>query len=182
MENHINNLIKNILYNAILRMGFNDKNKIRVIGFCDEDMDEVCFKIKNLKKHEISCSGTRKFYDCLYRVAEIITKENKKSFVLLFLFSGEIIDKDIVRKLSYKMSQLSKKIKIISRIIKYNIDKSDFIKNKNNQVDNSKEDFITYGLIHQLNTGGMQSCKTLVINENDSDDVKINNIVKLFRK
>ena len=182
MENHINNLIKNILYNAILRMGFNDKNKIRVIGFCDEDIDEVCFTIKNLKKHEISCSGTRKFYDCLYRVAEIITKENKKSFVLLFLFSGEIIDKDIVRKLSYKMSQLSKHIKIISRIIKYNIDKSDFIKNKNNQVDNSKEDFITYGLIHQLNTGGMQSCKTLVINENDLDDVKINNIVKLFRK
>ena len=182
MEKHINNLIKNILYKAILRMGFNDNNKIRVIGFCDEDLDEVNFKIKNLKNHEISCMGKRKLYDCLYRVAEIITKENKKSFVLLFLFSGEIIDKEIIRKVSYKMSELGKKIKIISRIIKYNIDKSDFPKNKNNQVDNSKEDFITYGLIHQINTEGMNSCKTLIINEKDSDEIKINNIVKLFRK
>ena len=126
--------------------------------------------------------GKRKLYDCLTRVAGIITKENKKSFVLLFLFSGEIIDKEIVRKVSYKMSELGKKIKIISRIIKYNIDKSDFPKNKNNQVDNSKEDFITYGLIHQINTEGMNSCKTLIINEKDSDEIKINNIVKLFRK
>ena len=182
MENHINNLIKNILYKSILRMGFDDKDKIRVIGFCDEDLDEASFKIQNLKTHEITCMGQRKFCDGLYRVAQIITKENKKSFVLLFLFSGEIIDKEYIRNLSYKMSQLSKKIKIISRIIKYNIDKSDFIKNKNNQVDNSKEDYITYGLIHQLNTEGMQSLKTLVLNENDSDEIKINNIVKLFRK
>jgi hypothetical protein len=182
MENHINNLIKNILYKSILRMGFDDKDKIRVIGFCDEDLDEASFKIQNLKTHEITCMGQRKFCDGLYRVAQIITKENKKSFVLLFLFSGEIIDKEYIRNLSYKMSQLSKKIKIISRIIKYNIDKSDFVKNKNNQVDNSKEDYITYGLIHQLNTEGMQSLKTLVLNENDSDEIKINNIVKLFRK
>ena len=182
MENHINNLIKNILYKSILRMGFDDKDKIRVIGFCDEDLDEASFKIQNLKTHEITCIGKRKFCDGLYRVAQIITKENKKSFVLLFLFSGEIIDKEYIRNLSYKMSQLSKKIKIISRIIKYNIDKSDFVKNKNNQVDNSKEDYITYSLIHQLNTEGMQSLKTLVLNENDSDEIKINNIVKLFRK
>ncbi len=182
MENHINNLIKNILYKAILRMGFDDKDKIRVIGFCDEDLDEASFKIQNLKTHEITCMGKRKFYDGLYRVAQIIADENTKSFVLIFLFSGEIIDKEYIRNLSYKMSQLSKKIKIISRIIKYNIDKSDFVKNKNNQVDNSKEDYITYGLIHQLNTEGTQSLKTLVLNENDSDEIKINNIVKLFRK
>ena len=70
---------------------------------------------------------------------------------------------------------------MISRIIKYIIDDSDFPKNENNKIDLSKDDQITYGLIQQLNSEGMNCCQPLVLYENENEDLKINKIVKLFR-
>ncbi len=184
MEKYINNLLQNTLYKSILRMGFNDKDKIKLFGFSSEDSEEVNFIIEKIKTFNFVCMGKRGLFDCLHRISEIIvndTENEKKKYILLFLFSGEIIDKETVRKLSFEFSKMNKKINMISRIIKYIIDDSDFPKNENNKIDLSKDDQITYGLIQQLNTEGMNCCQPLVLYENENEDLKINKIVKLFR-
>ena len=184
MEKYINNLLQNTLYKSILRMGFNDKDKIKLFGFSSEDSEEVNFIIEKLKTFKFVCMGERGLFDCLHRISEIIvndTENEKKKYILLFLFSGEIIDKQTVRKLSFEFSKMNKKINMISRIIKYIIDDSDFPKNENNKIDLSKDDQITYGLIQQLNSEGMNCCQPLVLYENENEDLKINKIVKLFR-
>ena len=66
---------------------------------------------------------------------------------------------------------LSLNTKIISRIIKYINKDSDF---------EPEEDQITYGLIKQLNSGGIDSCKPLVIYESDPIEKQINEISSLI--
>ena len=75
---------------------------------------------------------------------------------------------------------LNSKVRIFSRVIKYITNKSDFPKKNNGEIDEEKEDIITYGLIKQLNTEGMKDCYPLVLKESDSQDYKINEIVKLI--
>ena len=79
------------------------------------------------------------------------------------------------------MLGLSSKIRIRARIIKYIISDSDFPKNENGNIDNSKEDIITYGLIKQLNTDGINSLRPLVLDENDNDyDKQIEDVIRLL--
>ena len=78
------------------------------------------------------------------------------------------------------MLGLNSKIRIISRVIKYITNKSDFPKKNNGEIDEEKEDIITYGLIKQLNTEGMKDYYPLVLKESDSQNYKINEIVKLL--
>ncbi len=180
MKNHINNLMQNVLYKAILNMGFNDEDKINLIGFCSEDVEEITFKLEKLKNHKITCLGERSLCDCLETIAKKIISKPDKRYILIFIISGEIFDKENVRILAFKMLGLNQKIEIISRVIKYINDDSDFARlSRNNKIDESKEDQITYGLIKQLNTGGTDSFRPLVIYENDPIEKQIKNISNL---
>ena len=163
MKNYINNLTQNVLYKAILKMGFKDKSTINLFEFSDT-VEEISFTLDKLQKHKIPCSGKRNLFDCLEIIAKTIISKPKKKYILIFIFSGEIVDKDNVRIFAYKMIGLNTKIEIKSRIIKYINKDSDF---------KSQEDQITYGLIKQLNSGGIDSCKPLVINESDPIEKQI---------
>ena len=182
-DNHMNNLLENVLYKSMLKVGFNDEDKIKILGFSSDDVEESVVKIEKLKKQKniLIGSGEREFYDCLNKIAEIIIKNPTKKYILLFVFTGEIVDKKNVRILAYKMLGLSSKIRIRARIIKYIISDSDFPKNENGNIDNSKEDIITYGLIKQLNTDGINSLRPLVLDENDNDyDKQIEDVIRLL--
>ena len=181
MKNYINNLMQNVLYKAILNMGYNDEDKINIIGFCSEDVEETTFKLEKLKKHKIICSGERNLCDCLETLAKTIISKPNKRYILIFLFSGEIVDKENVRILAFKMLGLNHKIEIVSRVIKYINNDSDFARLSNkNKIDESKEDQITYGLIKQLNSRGTDSFRPLVIYENDPIEKQINDISRLI--
>ena len=180
MINNINNLIQNIIYNVCLKLGFNEKDKIRIFGFNSKDVDECNIQIRKLPNHEISCEGERKLYDALNTAGEIMLKSPDINYFLFTLISGEIKDKDNLRILAFKMLGLGQKVKIISRVVKFVNSKSDFPKNRKGIIDESKEDLITYGLIRQLDTLGMTSVKPLVINESDSDYETITKIVENF--
>jgi hypothetical protein len=86
-----------------------------------------------------------------------------------------------VRILAFKMLGLNHKIEIVSRVIKYINNDSDFARLSNkNKIDESKEDQITYGLIKQLNSRGTDSFRPLVIYENDPIEKQINDISRLI--
>ena len=103
MKNNINNLIQNIIYNICLKLGFNEKDKIRIFGFNSKGGDENNIQIKKLPNHEISCEGKRELYDTLNTAGEIMLKSPDINYFLFTLISGEIKDKDYLRTLAFKM-------------------------------------------------------------------------------
>jgi hypothetical protein len=78
------------------------------------------------------------------------------------------------------MYGIQNKVQINSRVIKYITEESNFPKNENGEIDESKEESITYGLIKQLNTDGMESCKPIVIEDNIPDSQKIDIFTEMF--
>ncbi len=170
MKNYINNFTKNVLYKAILNMGFKDKDTINLFELSDT-VEDISFPLEKLQKHKITCSGERKLFDCLEAIVKKIIEKPEKKYILIFIFSGEITDKEIVRTIALKMLSLNTKTEIISRIIKYINKESDF---------EPEEDQITYGLIKLLNSGGIDSCKPLVIKESDPIEKQINEISSLI--
>ncbi len=80
------------------------------------------------------------------------------------------------------MKELNKKNKINIKIIKYIIDNSDFPKKENGEIDISKEDNITYGCIKQLNSDEFLSYNPFILNNNLSDNEKINQCCNYFKE
>ena len=176
MKNYIDNLIQNVIYNSLIKIGLSEKTKIKIFG----NGYEHNLIIKKLKNLIINCEGERNVFETLNLIGEEILKDPGKSYNLISLFSGEIIDKEKVRGLAYRMYGIQNKVQINSRVIKYITKESNFPKNENGEIDESKEDSITYGLIKQLNTDGMESCKPIVIEDNIPDSQKIDIFTEMF--
>ena len=179
MKNYIDDFVQNILTEVFIKIGLNEKDKIRLYCFND-NFEETNIQIKQLRNYEIECKGERELFDALNSAGEIILNCTEKNYILITILSGELKDNEDVRILAYKMLGLNSKVRIISRLIKYITDKSDFPKKNNGEIDEEKEDIITYGLIKQLNTEGMKDYYPLVLKESDSQNYKINEIVKLL--
>ena len=176
MKNYIDNLIQNVIYNSLIKIGLSEKTKIKIFG----NGYEHNLIIKKLKNLIINCEGERNVFETLNLIGEEILKDPVKSYNLISLFSGEIIDKEKVRDLAFRMYGIQNKVQINSRVIKYITEESNFPKNENGEIDESKEDSITYGLIKQLNTDGMESCKPIVIEDNIPDSQKIDIFTEMF--
>ncbi len=176
MQNYIDNLIQNIIYNSLIKIGLSEKTKIKIFG----NGYEHNLIIKKLKNLIINCEGERSIFETLNLIGEEILKDPVKSYNLISLFSGEIIDKEEVRGLAFRMYGIQNKVHINSRVIKYITEESNFPKNENGEIDESKEDSITYGLIKQLNTDGMESCKPIVIEDKFPDSQKIDIFTEMF--
>ena len=176
MKNYIDNLIQNVIYNSLIKIGLSEKTKIKIFG----NGYEHNLIIKKLKNLIINCEGERNVFETLNLIGEEILKDPVKSYNLISLFSGEIIDKEKVRGLAYRMYGIQNKVQINSRVIKYITEESNFPKNENGEIDESKEDFITYGLIKQLNTDGMESCKPIVIEDKFPNSQKIDIFTEMF--
>ena len=176
MKNYIDNLIQNVIYNSLIKIGLSEKTKIKIFG----NGYEHNLIIKKLKNLIINCEGERNVFETLNLIGEEILKDPVKSYNLISLFSGEIIDKEKVRGLAYRMYGIQNKVQINSRVIKYITEESNFPKNENGEIDESKEDSITYGLIKQLNTDGMESCKPIVIEDKFPNSQKIDIFTEMF--
>ena len=179
MKNYIDDFVQNILTEVFIKIGLNEKDKIRLYCFND-NFEEANIQIKKLRNYEIECKGERELFDTLNSAGEIILHCTEKNYILITILSGVLKDNEDVRILAYKMLGLNSKIRIISRVIKYITNKSDFPKKNNGEIDEEEEDIITYGLIKQLNTEGMKDYYPLVLKESDSQNYKINEIVKLL--
>ena len=176
MKNYIDNLIQNVIYNSLIKIGLSEKTKIKIFG----NGYEHNLIIKKLKNLIINCEGERNVFETLNLIGEEILKDPVKSYNLISLFSGEIIDKEKVRGLAFRMYGIQNKVQINSRVIKYITEESNFPKNENGEIDESKEDSITYGLIKQLNTDGMESCKPIVIEDKFPNSQKIDIFTEMF--
>ena len=176
MKNYIDNLIQNVIYNSLIKIGLSEKTKIKIFG----NGYEHNLIIKKLKNLIINCEGERNVFETLNLIGEEILKDPVKSYNLISLFSGEIIDKEKVRDLAFRMYGIQNKVQINSRVIKYITEESNFPKNENGEIDESKEDSITYGLIKQLNTDGMESCKPIVIEDKFPNSQKIDIFTEMF--
>ncbi len=179
MKNYIDAFVQNILTKVFIKIGLNEKGKIRLYCFND-NFEETNIQIKHLRNYEIECKGERELFDTLNSAGEIILHCTEKNYILITILSGVLKDNEDVRILAYKMLGLNSKVRIISRVIKYITDKSDFPKKNNGEIDEEKEDIITYGLIKQLNTEGMKDYYPLVLKESESQIDKITKIVKLL--
>ena len=179
MENYAEDFVQNILTQVFIQIGLNENDKIRLYNVNDS-LEESNIQIKKLRNIEIECKGNRELFGALNEARSIILNFPEKNYILLTILSGEIKDNEDVRILAYKMLCLNSKVRIFSRVIKYITNKSDFPKKNNGEIDEEKEDIITYGLIKQLNTEGMKDYYPLVLKESDSQNYKINEIVKLL--
>ena len=179
MQNYIDDFVQNILTEVCINIGLNEKDKIRLYCFND-NFEETNIQIKKLRNYEIECRGERELFYSLNSAGDFILNSSGKNYILITILSGELKDSEDVRILAYKMLGLNRKTRIISRLIKYITDKSDFPKINNSEIDKEKEDIITYGLIKQLNTEGMKDYYPLVLKESESQIDKITKIVKLL--
>ena len=179
MKNYIDDFVQNILTEVFINIGLNENDKIRLFC-CNDNFEETNIQIKKLRNYEIECRGERELFYSLDSAGDIILNCSEKNYILITILSGELKDNEDVRILAYKMLGLNSKIRIISRVIKYITDKSDFPKKSNGEIDKEKEDIITYGLIKQLNTEGMKDYYPLVLKESESQINKITEIVKLL--
>jgi hypothetical protein len=129
MKNYIDAFVQNILTKVFIKIGLNEKDKIRLYCFND-NFEETNIQIKKLRNYEIGCKGERELFDTLNSAGEIILHCTEKNYILITILSGVLKDNEDVRILAYKMLGLNSKVRIISRLIKYITDKSDFPKKK----------------------------------------------------
>ena len=180
MKNYINNLIQNVIYQSLINLDLNEKYKIRLYGFDETYKSVPIVKLKNL---EFDCeSNERKICKPLETIWEIMINDPVKKYNFISIFSGEIDDKNDIRIFAYKMLGLRERIRIKSRIVKYIINESNFPKKENGEIDENKNDDITYGLIKQIDSEGLYSCKPLVIYDNEEINIKIEKFTQLFFK
>jgi hypothetical protein len=84
----------------------------------------------------------------------------------------KLLIKKKFRGLAFRIYRIQNKVQINSRVIKYITEESNFPKNENGEIDESKEESITYGLIKQLNTYRMESHKPINIEDKFPDSPK----------
>ena len=179
MKNYIDNLIQNVIYQSLVQLDLDLKYKIRIYGFDEYQQSVSLQKLKNL---HIYCddNNERKIFKALNNIGEQMINEPDKKYNFICIFSGEIDDKEDVRILAFKMLGLRDKVRIKSRIVKYITNESNFAKLENGEIDENKNDEITYGLIKQIDSEGLYSCKPLIIYENEEVNEKIDKFTKLF--
>ncbi len=179
MKNYIDDFVQNVLTEVFIKIGLDEKDKIRLYNFNDI-FEEENIQIRKLRNLEIECKGERNLFYSLDSAGEIILNSAQKNYILITILSGELKDNEDVRILAYKMLGLNRKVRIISRLIKYITKESDFPKKNNGELDEENEDVITYGLIKLLNTEGIKDYYPLVLKESEDNIDKIVKIVKLI--
>ena len=179
MKNYIDDFVQNVLTEVFIKIGLDEKDKIRLYTFNDI-FEEENIQIRKLRNLEIECKGERNLFYPLDSAGQIILTSAQKNYILITILSGELKDNEDVRILAYKMLGLNRKVRIISRLIKYITKESDFPKKNNGELDEEKEDIITYGLIKLLNTEGIKDFRPLVLKESEDNIDKIVKIVKLI--
>ncbi len=145
MEKYIDPLLNNLLYNSLKKLGYNDKEKIHLLSFNSEDIDERHFQFCKLEKIKIFTEGKRTLGDLFDYILKILKNGKGKNFRILYFFSGRV-EWGIELYNGIKLFSINKEyIGINSHIIKYIINEKsifheqdeilfNFIKNFSNKT------------------------------------------------
>ena len=145
MEKYIDPLLNNLLYNSLKKLGYNDKEKIHLLSFNSEDIDERHFQFCKLEKIKIFTEGKRTLGDLFDYILKILKNGKGKNFRILYFFSGRV-EWGIELYNGLKLFSINKEyIGINSHIIKYIINEKsifyeqdeilfNFIKNFSNKT------------------------------------------------
>jgi len=167
MKEYINDLINNLLYNLFKRLNYEDKEKIYLLGYNSEDVEEMFMPISKLSKLKIETEGERDISQVCNKIYDILKHNRGKSFTILFFTSGKINKEN----LSFSQSKLflyeDENQKIKMQVIKYIInEKSDF----------DKDDENIFDMLNSINSNDKN--KSLIINKNNSISENINKLIK----
>ena len=169
MEKYYQNFVSNILYEVLIKLNYEPKDKIRIYTFNSEDFSNIITSVKNLKKFKTECDGHIHFSDAFKDCLEEMSQVNNNRFYLLTVFSDNICDKESVRSIAFKSVGISSKLFIKSRVIRFSTENTKF-----------ESDDITYGLLQQISTGDLVIYQPVDMVYNDSDENKIKKIVDTF--
>ena len=167
MKEYINDLINDLLYNLFKRLNYEDKEKIYLLGYNSEDVEEMFLPISKLSKLKIETEGERDISEVCNKIYDILKHNRGKSFTILFFTSGKINKEN----LSFSQSKLflyeDENQKIKMQVIKYIVnEKSDF----------DKDDENIFDMLNSINSKDKN--KSLIINKNNSISENINKLIK----
>ena len=169
MEDFVENFVRNIIYKVLLKLNFEDSDKIQIYTFNSEDTSNMSYSVKKLKKFSFDCEGDIIFAEAFKNSLNEMSKINNSRYYLLTVLSGNIKDKDEIRSIAFKSIGLSAKIFIKSRVVRVNLN--------NQNIDN---DEITDGLLQQISSGDLKVYKPIEIGSNSSNEEIIQKIVDYF--
>ena len=167
MKDHINNLINNLLYNLLKKLNYEEKEKIYLLSYNSEDVEEIFMPISKLCKLDIETEGERDISEVLNRLYEIFNNNNGRNFRVLFFISGKLYTQNLSLSQSKLFFYENKTQKIKMQIIKYII---------NDQSIFDKEDENLFDLLNSINS--KIKTKSLTIDGNKSISSNIDNIIK----
>ena len=169
MDNFIENFVRKIIYQVLLKLNFEESDKIQVYTFNSEDTSNTTCTVKKLKKISFECEGDILFAEAFKNALTEMSSVKNNRYYLLTVFSGNIKDKDEIRSIAFKSIGLSAKIFIKSRVVRINL-------NKGNKDTNE----ITDGLLQQISSGDLKVYKPIEIGLNESNEETIKKIVDSF--
>ena len=171
MEKYINQLVKNLLYNLLIKLNYNEKEKIYLYAYNSEDVEERYLNIEKLKNLNIETEGERDIVEVFDKIYNLLRQYKGKDFRILFFTSGQLETKNLslAQTKLYAFDNEMQNIKV--QIIKYKInDNSIFTKNDDTILD----------ILNELNTRKDQNF--LEINVNNPISENIDKISKTFIK
>ena len=169
MDNFIENFVRKIIYQVLLKLNFEESDKIQVYTFNSEDTSNTTCTVKKLKKISFECEGDILFAEAFKNALTEMSSVKNNRYYLLTVFSGNIKDKDEIRSIAFKSIGLSAKIFIKSRVVRINLNKG-----------NNDTDEITDGLLQQISSGDLKVYKPIEIGLNESNEETIKKIVDSF--
>ena len=173
MKEKINILLNKVIYQVVKnKYKDDDKVKINILTFNSEDKNpqkETCY-IESLENYQISCEGERHFYYCLKYLIKKIEKKDL-NFHLFFFFSGNIEDKNNVVKLQFNLVNLINNRNIISRVVKYII-------NKDEDFEKNLKDKDLYKALTMKNSEIL--CNNIILKSYESNEEQIKILEDLF--
>ena len=169
MDDFIEEFVRKILYQVLLRLNFEESDKIQIYTFNSEDTSNTICSVKKLKKISFECEGDIIFAEAFKNSLTEMSKVNNSRYYLLTILSGNVKDRDEIRAIAFKSIGLSAKIAIKSRVVRFDLN------NGSNDTDE-----ITDGLLQQISSGDLKVYKPIEIGFNESDEEKIKKIANSF--
>ena len=169
MDDFIEEFVRKILYQVLLRLNFEESDKIQIYTFNSEDTSNTICSVKKLKKISFECEGDIIFAEAFKNSLTEMSKVNNSRYYLLTILSGNVKDRDEIRAIAFKSIGLSAKIAIKSRVVRFDLN------NGSNDTDE-----ITDGLLQQISSGDLKVYKPIDIGFNESDEEKIKKIANSF--
>ena len=169
MDDFIEEFVRKILYQVLLRLNFEESDKIQIYTFNSEDTSNTICSVKKLKKISFECEGDIIFAEAFKNSLTEMSKVNNSRYYLLTILSGNVKDRDEIRAIAFKSIGLSAKIAIKSRVVRFDLN------NGSNDTDE-----ITDGLLQQISSVDLKVYKPIDTGFNESDEEKIKKIANSF--